>query len=128
MGQLFPNAIPSASLEELQANSFLTSHSVTLLNGDKCTIGSWVLAKSLSDDLAPPNVYCIQEIVNQKGSANTANQVPDAILLQQIKVQGFAEPYNMPHISLEDTYELLPLQVSFFCFNSFIGLRVLFVT
>jgi hypothetical protein len=68
MGQHFPDALPHISINELRANSFVTSKSLTLLNGDSCGIGQWVLARQTGSEV--PGIFCIQEIINRIGTEN----------------------------------------------------------
>jgi len=105
---MFPAALPNVPIQELEANSFKTNGAVTLLNGDTCKIDQWVLVRP---DGNAPKIFCIREILQRVGSDNEKRSHPDAILLQKGAVSGFAAPYRMPSVSLEDQWTLLPLEV-----------------
>lgn len=113
---MFPDAIPHASPQELQSNSFKTSHRVVLLNGDTCVVGNWVLVRHPHSD--SPRVCQIAEILQRVGHENDRLSRPDVILLQQGSISGFVEPYRMPGISVSNQWMLIPLQVSIYYMRS----------
>lgn len=90
----------------LAANSFYTNKSVTLFNGDRCKVGSWVLV----NDGSPAFRVCrIEEIINRVNSQCSKLSQPDAILLQVGETSGFAADYRMPSIQPGNTYILQPV-------------------
>lgn len=112
-GRIFPTALPDVSVEVLESNSFFTSKSVKLLNGDVCHVNHWVLARH-GDAGEAPKVFRIEEIINRIGTENTRRSFPDAVLLQFCALGEYAQPSRMPSVKLENRFLLLPIQARLF--------------
>lgn len=85
---------------------------MTLLNGDICTIGQWVLVGH--GDERAPSVARVHEIIQRKGSPAADSSHPDAILLEAGSLQGTAQFYRMPAVEPQDSWLLLPIEVCCF--------------
>lgn len=90
---------------------------MTLLNGDTCTLNQFVIARG-SDTTEPTFVACVKEIIQIVGSVADLSGQPSGILLQLAAVSkhGSAQ-YEMPHISLRDTWYLVPMKVCILWFQ-----------
>lgn len=108
-GQQFPNALPQTSIKVLKSNSFFTSKSVVLFNGDSVDINQWVLARL--GDGATARVFRVEEIVNEIGSPKTRCSIADAVLLRFCTLGEYVQPLRMPRVKLLDEFLLLPVAV-----------------
>ncbi|KAI9435019.1 hypothetical protein BJY52DRAFT_1131296, partial [Lactarius psammicola] len=107
MARHFPTFPPSLSpppLVSLSSTYFMAT-SITLLNGDICHLGDWVLFSLIADSIEPPGLGRIREIAVSINVTRT-QQYPrlDAILLQQADVAGCVGPYQVPRISVGDNW------------------------
>jgi hypothetical protein len=103
----FLQALSTLSPQILADNNFRTCKSVTLMNGDTCPIGQWVLIGGQDQ----PAVAQVQEIIQRNGSEAESASQPDAIFLKAGTLQGNAKPYGMPSAKAEDSWLLYPVQV-----------------
>jgi hypothetical protein len=111
MGKHFAHAIKDHALRE--SKSFQTSQRVTLLNGDSCAVSQWVLVGTR--DGGPPQVACIQEIVQIQQPQVALNSRPAAILLQSGVIANIPNRYRMPCVSASDQWVLHPVEVMHPC-------------
>ena len=96
MARHFPTFPPSLSPPPLVSSSstYFVATSITLLNGDICHLGDWVLFSLVADSIEPPGLGRIREIVVSINVTRTQQYPrPDAILLQQADVAGCVGPY-----------------------------------
>lgn len=107
--QIYPQAVKNSG-DHLAM--YYTSKSVTLLNGDNCVVGQFILAKNTEGNGPNPQVYRVEEILNQVGSANELRSFPDVVLVQRGELGEYAEPYRMPRVKFENNFLLLPISVS----------------
>ena len=54
----------------------------------------------------------MREVIQQIGSPQQRAGRPDALLLQQGRITGFADPYEMPAVSVTNSMSLVPIEVS----------------
>ncbi|KAH8103883.1 hypothetical protein BXZ70DRAFT_888343 [Cristinia sonorae] len=101
---IFPNQ-PDIPSHVLQAKSFRTNKSMTLLNGDVCSVGQWVLVEP-SADTHSPTLARVEEILTRTGTDNERHGWPDLILLQNGNLTELVQPYNMPSARLDGQYQL----------------------
>lgn len=88
---------------------FCTYTSVTLKNGDVCTVGDWVLVQSNATN---PAVCRIEELLSPLLSDGKIPQYASAILVQHAVLTEVAEVYHMPRVRLvQDEFFLQPLTV-----------------
>jgi hypothetical protein len=85
---------------------------VTLLNGDICSTGQWVLVGHGEERV--PSVARVHEIIQRKGSPAANSSRPDAILVETGSLQGTAQSYRMPVVEPQDSWLVLPIEVSYF--------------
>lgn len=81
-----------------------TCSSATLQNGDICQPRSWVIASGPDQQLF---VCQITEILQRMGSSNQRRMMPDVLLVQAASNKGIVNPYEMPHLSLDQGYSLM---------------------
>lgn len=111
MARYFPEN-PSSPPPSPSPSAYFTAASMTLLNGDVCRIGDWILySLSAGDTEAPAYLGRIWEIIV---ATNRTQQYPkpDAILLQQAIIAECVEPYKMPMIRITDNWVAAEVQVS----------------
>lgn len=92
---------------------YYSSKAVTLLNGDPCAVGQFILAKNSAGNAPNPQVYRVEEILNQVGSINERRSFPDVVLVQLGELGEYAEPYRMPRVTFKNNFLLLPIDVSY---------------
>ncbi|KAF8232754.1 hypothetical protein L208DRAFT_1000181, partial [Tricholoma matsutake] len=78
---------------------FKTNCKMTLMNGDVCHIGVFVIAQS-PDVLGQTRVAWVDKIVQIKGSVFNLSNQANIILLQTVNASDAAEQYWMPRIQL----------------------------
>lgn len=102
--------IPSA-FQEYAGSRFKTCREFSLQNGDKCTVGQWVISK---DPLAfgTTLVARVEEILQVQGSVAELSGMPDFILLQAADVRYQAPTYHMPQLKLSNMWARAAFQVS----------------
>ena len=95
---------------------YVTNTQVHLLNGDSCPIGQHVIVKRQSG----PQTFIanVREIVQQVGSLNYDNGVPDGLLVQTVACVGTTDRLLMPRLVLQDEWSFVPIAVK--CFYLFI--------
>lgn len=94
------------------AKHFKTCRDVILNNGDKCMLGSTVVAK-VSQYPDQTFVGRVDEILTPLGSICELNRQADRVLLQVAYVSRTAGEYGMPYIDLQTQWALVPARVSF---------------
>ena len=107
-GKKFPDAVPSPTQNVRKI--FTTNLRMTLLNGDPCALNQWVLIKP-NNNIAPPLVACVREIVTMNDSEISGGLGQTAILCQLGNISGFSQRYNMPCISLSEQWAMHPLPI-----------------
>jgi hypothetical protein len=106
-----PTFAPSPALPPLSHSTYLTARSMTLLNGDVCRIGDWVLFY-LSSNTEAPALGRIHEILISTDVVEKQYPRPDIILLQQADISEWVEPYRMPRISASNNWAAAGITVS----------------
>jgi hypothetical protein len=88
---------------------YITNTQVHLLNGDSCPIGQHVIVKRQSG----PQTFVanVREIVQQVGSPNYDNGMPDGLLVQSVACVGTTDRLRMPRLVLQDEWLFVPLTV-----------------
>lgn len=89
---------------------FSTCSEVTLKNGDRCSVGQYVITQ-MPDGSGSTFVACVEEIVQQESSVASYNQQPDGILLQSVTLQRESAQYGMPHVDLLGLWSFVQLKV-----------------
>lgn len=117
-GQVLPHLIPNADRKQ-----FKTCHEVYLKNGDKCTIGQFVVAQNPHIPGAT-FVARVDEILQIVGSIADFSSLPDGVLLQSADVCRPSLTYQMPHIDLLNLWSFVSLDVRR---NIFISSRILLI-
>jgi hypothetical protein len=117
MARHFPTFIPSSSpalpSPSPLHSTYFTARSVTLLNGDSCRVGGWVLLSVSAGNTEAPSLGCIREIIVSTDVAiMQQNPRPDAILLQLANIIGWAESYQMPRIGISNNWAVADVMVS----------------
>ena len=117
MAHHFPTFIPSSSPAPSSPSplhsTYFTAKSVTLLNGDSCRIGGWVLLSLSAGNTEAPSLGVIHEIIVSANVAPTQqNPRPNAILLQLADIVGWAESYQMPRICISNNWVVVDVMVS----------------
>jgi len=115
MAHHFPTSIPSLALlsPSPSHSNYFTARSMTLLNGDVCRIGDWVLFSLSAGNTEAPALGRIHEIIISIDVARTQQYPrPDGILLQQADIAEWVEPYRMPRISVSDNWTAADIMVS----------------
>ena len=101
---------PSGFESQSSSARFCTYNSVTLQNGDVCSVGDWVLVKS---DATDPAVCRIEEILSPLSPDGKNPQCASAALLQRAVLTEIADVYRMPRVRLDPNgYFLQPFAVS----------------
>jgi hypothetical protein len=104
-GTRLPYSVPSANTKQ-----FKTCREVFLKNGDKCTIGQFVITQN-------PNVIGftfvarVEEILQIVDSVADYSGFPDGVLLQSADVNRPAVEYHMPHIDLLNHWSFVRFEV-----------------
>ena len=102
---------PTSSAPPL--STYCTGVSMTLLNGDTCRIGDWVLFTSNADNVAAPSLGRICEIIVSADAASVQRHPrPDAILVQRADITPCMGPYRMPSVRLSSNWVVLNVLVS----------------
>ncbi|KAH9071129.1 hypothetical protein EDB83DRAFT_2221412 [Lactarius deliciosus] len=105
MARHFPTFPPSLSLSPSPSLAYFAATSMTLLNGDVCRLGDWVLFSLFVGSTRPPALGRVHEIVVSSDVTGTPRYPkPDAILLQQADVAGCVGPYRVPGITVGDNW------------------------
>jgi len=88
---------------------YVTNTQVHLLNGDSCPIGQHVIVKRQSG----PQTFIanVREIIQQVGSLNYDNGLPDGLLVQTVACVGTTDRLLMPRLVLQDEWSFVPLSV-----------------
>jgi len=89
---------PNGLKSPLGPTKFCTYRSVTLKNGDICSVGDWVLVRL---DGAGPAVCRVDEILTPLSLNGQTPQCAGAVLLQRATLTEIAETYHMPKVYLE---------------------------
>lgn len=108
MARHFPTFIPPTSLS---LSNVFTAISMTLLNGDVCRVGEWVLFSLSTNNTEAPVLGRIHEIVVDMARSQQYPR-PDAILLQQADVGEPVEHYRMPSVSVSNNWVVVNIVVS----------------
>jgi len=110
MAHHFPTFVPPSPSHSI----YFTATSVTLLNGDVCRIGDWVLfSLSAGNSTETPTLGRIHEIIVDAARIGTQQYPrPDAILLQQANIAEWVEPYRMPRVSVSNNWAIVNVMVS----------------
>ena len=107
---LSPSTLPSPSSSH---STYSTAASMTLLNGDVCRIGGWVLFSHSARNTDAPALGRVHEIIILSDVAGTQQYPkPDAILLQRADIAGWVEPYRMPRVCLSNNWAVANVTVS----------------
>lgn len=110
---IFPPSTLTSASPSPSCLTYSTATSVTLLNGDVCRIGDWVLFSDSAGNTDAPALGRIREIIVLSDVAGTQQYPrPDAILLQRADIGGWVEPYRMPRVSLSDNWAVANIIVS----------------
>ncbi len=101
----FPTLIPLPSLASLSPphSTYFTATSMTLLNGNVCHIGDWVLFSLSVDNAEAPALGHIHEMIVDVARTQQYPR-PAAILLRQVDIGEWVEPYRMPRIRISDKW------------------------
>jgi hypothetical protein len=99
-----PYSVPSASMKQ-----FKTCWEVFLKNGDKCTVGQFVITQN-PNIVGSTFVARVEEILQVVDSVPDYSGFPDGVLLQSADVNRPTVEYCMPHIDLLNHW-------SFVCFE-----------
>ena len=102
-------SIQSAKDAKLYDRSFAGLLSCTLLNGDKCTLDSWVVARQRRNSLSVARVVEILQLI---GSESEFSRQPDLILLSLYNTGPLAETYRLPILIESRNFALSPYKVS----------------
>ncbi|KAF8187836.1 hypothetical protein K438DRAFT_1907474 [Mycena galopus ATCC 62051] len=98
------NRCPYARVD-LTARLFQTSQSLSLINGDTCGPGHFVIVQN-PHALGQTFVARVEEIIQQTGSVAALASEPDGILLQQAYINPAQTRYGMPSIQLLNHWSL----------------------
>lgn len=93
-------------------STYFTAKSMTLLNGDVCRIGDWVLFSLFAGTEAPTLGHVHEILVSTSVSKTQQYPRPDVILLQQAVIAEWVEPYQMPRISISNNWAVANITVS----------------
>lgn len=107
--------LPSQLLSPLLLEqSCCTATSLTLLNGDVCHIGDWVLFSLSVGSVQGPALGRVREIIVSLEAVGThQNPRPYAILIQQAAIASdWVKPYRMPRVSISDNWAAVNVEVS----------------
>ncbi|KAH8983089.1 hypothetical protein EDB86DRAFT_3066391 [Lactarius hatsudake] len=105
MARHFPTFPPSLSLSPSPSLAYFAATSMTLLNGDICRLGDWVLFSLFAGSMRPPVLGRVHEIVISSDVTGTPRYPkPDVILLQQADIAGCVGPYRVPGITVGDNW------------------------
>jgi hypothetical protein len=108
-----PSSSPAVLLPSPLHSSYFTARSVTLLNGNSCRIGGWVLLSLSVGNTEAPSLGRIHEIiVSTDVEITQQNPRPDTILLQLADIVGWAESYQMPRIGISNNWVVADVMVS----------------
>lgn len=116
--RLFSQTMTGVKLPHIIATSnahYETSTHVYLLNGDKCSVGQYVIV--CKDG---PNshlfIACVCEILQQVHSVNYQEGRPDGILVQTANSTNISQKFQMPELALQDIFSFVPIVISNFFF------------
>ncbi|KAI0723525.1 hypothetical protein C8Q76DRAFT_614464 [Earliella scabrosa] len=104
--------------EEYSRFEFKTSTEVTLLNGDTCKPGGYVIASSppgvqvpnTSESSHNTYVACVDEILTVRGTPEDLHRQSNMILLHRASVTRANPKYRMPHIDMQNAYHLCRIE------------------
>ncbi|KAF4584957.1 hypothetical protein EYR40_001783 [Pleurotus pulmonarius] len=85
---------------QFQHDQMKTFDRVVLLNGDDCNIGQYVIARGVASDVTV--VAVVREIIRPHDV-----NLPPSLLLQQVALPTTSPTYDMPVISLSDSWFLV---------------------
>jgi hypothetical protein len=113
MAHYFPVSVspPLLALSSLSRSTCFTAISMTLLNGDVCRIGDWVLYSHSADNTEAPALGRIREVLIDVARTEQRPR-PDAILLQQADITEWIKPYQMPRVSISNNWAAVDIAVS----------------
>lgn len=97
-------------MEPYGARHFKICQDVILTNGDKCTLGSTVVARA-SQSSGQMFIGHADEILMPLGSIFNLNRQADRVLLQVAHISRPAGEYGMPYVVLQAQRALVPVQV-----------------
>ncbi|KAF7976125.1 hypothetical protein HWV62_7571 [Athelia sp. TMB] len=86
---------------------FKTNADVHLQNGDKCTIGQFVIAKHGDANFGGTVTARVEEILQLQGSPSERSGMPDFILIRIAASDHADDIYRMPQLSLKNQYYLV---------------------
>jgi hypothetical protein len=89
---------------------FKTCREFFLKNGDKCTIGQFVITQN-PNVVGSTFVARVEEILQVVGSVADYSGFPDGVLLQSADVNRPAVEYHMPHIDLLNRWSFVRFEV-----------------
>jgi hypothetical protein len=107
----------AAGFSSNSANTF-TPMSVTLINGDNCTIGDWVVWIQSNGQSDISRIGCVAEIVQLAGSPAQRQGLADFILVSRTIIGEPHNVYKMRRLEpIPDEYLQVLIKVSVFCSN-----------
>jgi hypothetical protein len=93
--------------------TYCTATSLTLLNGDVCHPGDWVLFSQSAGNTNSPALGRVHKIIISSDVAGTQQYPrPDVILLQQADIGNWVEPYQMLRVSVSNNWAMANIEVS----------------
>ncbi|KAF8180356.1 hypothetical protein BJ912DRAFT_1023704 [Pholiota molesta] len=98
--------LPSASTSHGGAQ-YETSEYVYLMNGDKCSVGQYVIAQLPHSGAL--FIACVREILQRVGSENHRNQQADGILIQSAQITTISQKFQMPELAIQDKFSFVPI-------------------
>ena len=110
VAQHFPSFLPSCS-PALPSPTYFKATSLTLINGDVCHMGDWVLYSLSADNTEAPALGRIREIIVDVTRTGQYPR-PDAILLWKADIAEWVEPYRMPRIRIGNNFAAADILVS----------------
>lgn len=105
-----------AGIQHLDVAKAFTPKAVTLINGDVCTVGDWIVWVQFTAQSQISRIGQVVEIVQHVGSAAQREGVADFILVSRTIVGEPHDIYKMRHLQIIPG-EYLPVQikVTFLC-------------
>ncbi|KAI0751777.1 hypothetical protein C8Q80DRAFT_1099078 [Daedaleopsis nitida] len=104
----WPHMVPTYAPFKFQESSDLT-----LLSGDRCKVGDFLIAaneEEMGKNELRQVIGRVAEILTAKGTAEDAHHRPNLILLQCCSTSRPHETYRMPHVDLQDSWKVVEVQ------------------
>jgi hypothetical protein len=100
-------------IRNANTKQFKTCRELYLKNGDKCTIGQFVIVQN-PNAVGTTFLARVEEIMQIVGSIADYSHLLDGVLLQSADVNHPADKYRMPHIDLLNQWSFVCFEVCIF--------------